>query len=327
MSDEKSTNPLISVVVPLYNGSKYLPKMLESLKNQTYYNFEALFINDFSTDNSADLIKQYAENDQRFILIERTFKGGNAVKGIEYGLPYCKGDYYFFMTQDDFIDSDLFEKAVSKAEETGADIVLPDYCFYRENAQSRKASKYPINGDYSQILPSREAFYLSLNWQIGGFSLRKMDLVKEVGVKADYFNSCEFYTRLNYLRANKIAFCNSMFYYRKDNNDAINVGCPYYMFDVFKTDLMLLNELIINNFSRKQISTRLKRIIKDITHWRKDYKKSYTSYNEEQRKYVYDLIKSCEKEVFYLCLKRLDFMNLLLYFSKIFRNQIKEIYD
>ena len=316
--------PLISVLIPVYNGAKYLPKAIQSLQAQTYKNFEVIFIDDLSTDTSAEIIQNVSQTDSRFKYIKREYKGGNAVKGIVYGLPYCQGDYFFFMSQDDFIDDDMFEKAIEKALETGAEVVLPDWCFYIENTPVKKASLYPLNGDYSQILPPKGAFYLSLDWQIGGFCLRKMDLVKRVGVKADYFNSCEFYFRLGYLNANKIAFCNSMFYYRKDNPNAINVGTPHYMFDVFKTDLMLFKVLVDNGYSKKQISKRLNRLIKNITHWRKDYNSNKENYTPEQRNSIVNIISECEKELLDYCIKLKDIKNLFLYFTKIIRNKIKD---
>ena len=59
-------NPLISVLVPVYNGQKFLPKLIDSLENQTYTNFEVIMVDDFSTDKSTQIILDQQAKDSRF---------------------------------------------------------------------------------------------------------------------------------------------------------------------------------------------------------------------------------------------------------------------
>lgn len=285
---------LISVLVPVYNGEKFLPQLIDTLKNQTYKNFEVIFVDDISTDNSAQIILEIANQDDRFKYIKRTTKGKDAGTGIEYGLPYCTGDYYFYMSHDDFIDLDMFEKGVQKIKETNADVVICNACFYEEGKEIKNFSKYPLNNDYSQELSPKEAFYLSLDWQIGGFGFRKMDIVKKVGIIPTYFNSCEYYGICQLLLANKIVFCDSMFYYRSDNSEAITrKKNPYYYIEIFMQDVLLLEVLLKNDFTDKQKLIRLKTLVKRIKKWYKYYLKNCHCYSKEQCLYFKKILNIC----------------------------------
>lgn len=79
-------NPLIGVVVPIYNVEKYLKECLDSIINQTYKNLKILLINDGSTDNSLDIAKQYAIKDNRIMIINKQNGGVGSARnaGIDY---------------------------------------------------------------------------------------------------------------------------------------------------------------------------------------------------------------------------------------------------
>ena len=77
--------PLVSIVVPVYNGEKYLEETLNILKNQTYKNFEVIMVDDISTDNSVQILEKFANEDERFKLIKRKTwisVAGNCLHGI-----------------------------------------------------------------------------------------------------------------------------------------------------------------------------------------------------------------------------------------------------
>lgn len=303
------TKPLISILIPIYNGEKYLEKTLQSIKQQTFKSFEVLLIEDFSTDSSKQIIQTFIDDDKRFILIERTQKGGTAAKGIEYGLPYCKGKFFFYMSQDDFIEDDLLEQMLYKQQETDADVVIPTcYEYYGEN-DIKKISAYPTTK--TQSLTPEEAFYLSLDWSIVGNSLRKMKLVKKIGISADYFNSCEYFGRLNYLYANKIVFCDSKFYYRKNNECAITKGLSWYMIDILKTDIMLYKVLQTINIEPKKVEKRFKEIIKSLKRWNKIIRKKNILFNNKQNNYIKNMYIECCDDIAKICIKNKKIMTLV----------------
>lgn len=107
----KSNTPKISVVMSCYNRAEYSKLAIESILNQTYKDFEFIIIDDCSTDNTADVIQEYADKDERIVFIKN-----NANKGLIYslnlGLEIAKGEYIARMDDDDISMPTRFEKQV-----------------------------------------------------------------------------------------------------------------------------------------------------------------------------------------------------------------------
>ena len=117
-----------SVIVPIYNSEKYIKKCLDSLVNQTFKNIEIILVNDGSTDNSEDIIKQYLK-DKRIIYLKK--ENGGQASARNLGLSKAKGDYISFIDSDDYVDLDMFEKLNECAFDN--DIILSDYYYTKEN--------------------------------------------------------------------------------------------------------------------------------------------------------------------------------------------------
>lgn len=94
------TEPLVSIVIPVYNAEKYLNDTIESIQNQTYKNWEAIFVDDCSKDNSCSIIKKYMDQDKRIKLLENKVNVGAAVSR-NNGIKYSKGKYICFIDSDD----------------------------------------------------------------------------------------------------------------------------------------------------------------------------------------------------------------------------------
>ncbi|WP_278321641.1 glycosyltransferase [Clostridium botulinum] len=103
-----SINSLISVIMPVYNGEKYLKESIESIMNQTYKNFEFIIINDGSTDNSLNIINEYAERDSRIKVISRENKGISY--SLNEGISASKGEYIARMDADDICMPERFDE-------------------------------------------------------------------------------------------------------------------------------------------------------------------------------------------------------------------------
>lgn len=315
--------PLLSIQVPIYNAEKYIPKLIDCLSNQTYKNIEVVLVEDFSTDNSYQLLKDYAEKDSRFKVIKRDTKGGTAATGIEYSLPYCNGKYFFYMSQDDFIDYDLIEKCVKKAEENDADIVLVNTQLYKEGEPLNFAQKYPIDKNYDSIISGEDAFYESLTWNIGAFALRRRDVIEKCPTIANYYNDCECSYRKQYLFAKKIMFCDTNFYYRQDNNDAITKKINYFTFDILTTDILLLKILIERKYSRKKILKRLKQIIRGFGSWKRTFIQKYDNFNEEQKTYIKNTLINARKDLYSIIKEQKYIAGYILMLSSDIRIKIK----
>ena len=115
MEDKK-----ISIIIPVYNVGKYLDKNIESLLNQTYTNFEAVYVDDGSTDDSLSIIKKYASKDKRIKVIHIDNHGVSHARNT--GLDAVTGDYVTFVDGDDYVDKDYLEYLISLVENDDLEI-------------------------------------------------------------------------------------------------------------------------------------------------------------------------------------------------------------
>lgn len=102
----KSNNiePVVSIIIPIYNVEKYLSKCLDSVVNQTYTNLEIILVNDGSTDNSLEIAKKYEKKDNRIKILSETNHGLSAARN--FGLRHVTGDYITFIDSDDYVSND-----------------------------------------------------------------------------------------------------------------------------------------------------------------------------------------------------------------------------
>ena len=111
----------VSVIIPVYNAQKYLRECLDSVANQTLDNIEIICINDGSTDNSLSILDEYAQKDNRFIILSKENGGSAAARNV--GLSKAKGDYIYFVDNDDLIAEDTFEIFTKVADRDVLDVV------------------------------------------------------------------------------------------------------------------------------------------------------------------------------------------------------------
>ncbi len=116
----------ISIIVPIYNSEKYLNKCIDSLINQTEKNIEIILVNDGSTDNSEEIIKEY--KDKRIKYYKNKNQGIGKTRN--FGIEQATGSYIMFVDSDDYIEKNACEKMYNKAVNENLDVVLCD--FYKE---------------------------------------------------------------------------------------------------------------------------------------------------------------------------------------------------
>jgi len=114
--------PKVSVIIPVYNVEKYLRECLDSILSQTFKDFEVICVDDGSTDASVDILREYADNDDRFIILKQANQGAAVARN--YGMSIAKGKYLLFLDSDDVFSEMLLEKSVAKAEFFDADITI-----------------------------------------------------------------------------------------------------------------------------------------------------------------------------------------------------------
>ena len=119
--------PLVSIIVPVYNGEKTIERCLRSIQNQSYSNIEVLVVNDGSSDHTDRIIKKYAQRDSRFRYIEKENSGVSDSRNV--AMEQAKGDYFQFVDGDDWLVKQATEEFVNTALTYGCDMVISD--FYR----------------------------------------------------------------------------------------------------------------------------------------------------------------------------------------------------
>ena len=112
----------LSIIVPVYNVEKYLPKCLESLIKQTLKDIEIICVNDGSMDNSLAILKEFASKDSRIRIIDNQHQG--VAKTRNTGIEQSTGEYIGFVDSDDYIDLDFFEKLYNSATKSNSDIAI-----------------------------------------------------------------------------------------------------------------------------------------------------------------------------------------------------------
>ena len=142
--------PAISVIIPIYNVEKYLRRCLDSVKNQTFQDWEAICVNDGSPDNSAAILAEYAAQDARFKIIDK--KNGGLSDARNAGMAVASGDYVLYLDSDDFIHPQTMEIAYSLAVRDKSDIVSFTYDrIYRPQLMMRHMLKM----DTDNVVPRR----------------------------------------------------------------------------------------------------------------------------------------------------------------------------
>ncbi|MGL5550350.1 MAG: glycosyltransferase family 2 protein [Culicoidibacterales bacterium] len=117
--------PLVSVIVPVYNVAQYLPKCLDSIVNQTYRNLEIILVNDGSTDNSLEIIHEYAKKDSRIMVIDQ--ENGGPSEARNNAIEQLNGQFILFVDSDDTIKPDYCVNLVDAIVKTNSDIVCCGY--------------------------------------------------------------------------------------------------------------------------------------------------------------------------------------------------------
>ncbi len=116
------TEPVISIIVPVYNVEKYLRQCMDSIVNQTFRDVEIICVNNGSTDSSPEILAEYAEKDARVQVVHK--KNGGIASARNAGMERVRGKYLLFIDSDDYVSPDLCAKTFRKAEETGAEMTL-----------------------------------------------------------------------------------------------------------------------------------------------------------------------------------------------------------
>ena len=200
--------PKVSVLVAVYNAVPFLPACLDSLTSQTHRDIQIICVDDASTDGSLSILNDYARRDNRVEVVHLEENGGQA-HARNCGLKQADGDIICMVDADDWLSADALEKLVAAFDEQ-TDCVLFDLRFeYADHGA-------PYQMPHFDILTGKDAFKLSLTWQIHGLYGIRAAIHKAY----PYDETCRSYsddntTRIHYLNSRRVRCCSGVYHYRQ----------------------------------------------------------------------------------------------------------------
>lgn len=127
-------NPLVSIIIPVYNREDLIGETLASVLAQTYQNWECIVVDDGSTDNTKSVVQKYVDTDPRFKLVDRPDyhkSGGNGARN--YGFEISNGDLVLWFDSDDIMDKQKLAIQVRHQIKSGADVAICQTLYFKED--------------------------------------------------------------------------------------------------------------------------------------------------------------------------------------------------
>lgn len=210
----------VSIILPVYNVAGYLPQCLDSILAQEHTNWEAILVDDGSTDTSGEICNDYAAKDPRFRVIHQSNAGAANAKNA--GLEAVSGAYVAFLDSDDYVEPNWLSKMLDTMESTGSDVVecsfTKEYLGFGEpgNAGDYGAAEFDAESYLAQYL---DVWTNSLFWN----KLYRADLTKSIRFRRE--RRCiddEFYTYKVVSGAGKIVrIPDALYHYRQRKSSAM----------------------------------------------------------------------------------------------------------
>ncbi len=246
-----SREPKVSIIVPVYNVAPYLRQCLDSLLQQTLKEIEILCVNDGSTDDSLQILEEYAEQDKRLIVISQENKGSSVARN--FALQEARGKYILFVDSDDWIDSSLCEKAYMTAEKHQTDIVLFDYFmvpFGKKKLKPRREFDLPANEllelDATKIVFKTPTYIWNKLYRTE--FLRQNDLLFPEGLVSED----TYFTFIMWMKAQTLVYMpECLYFYRTGRPSSVVTSQGYKYLDIIQIYKMITVFLEKNNLVSK----------------------------------------------------------------------------
>lgn len=176
------STPFISVVIPTYNAAKFLREALDSLLAQTFTDWEAICVNDGSTDGSLSILQEYAAKDTRFRILDAP--NGGYGKAMNRGLDAAEGEYLAILEPDDFTPRHAYKALAAAARQYNADVVRGEACYFFEgNGYERTYYSHQQNHTYYRLFAPREETILLSKSPHTWTCLYRLSFLRKSGIR------------------------------------------------------------------------------------------------------------------------------------------------
>ncbi|MSS20121.1 glycosyltransferase family 2 protein [Pseudoramibacter porci] len=220
--------PLITVIVPVYNVEKYLNDCVQSIVSQTYRNLEIILVDDGSPDNCGKICDNLAKEDSRIKVIHK--KNGGLSDARNAGINIATGKYITFIDSDDFIFADMIKSFVNCAEENHADLVSAQHvrCEQDDNYKEFNFNRWSYSDVQQHVIHGnnegmRQFLYSNDIGTAAWSKLYKRSLFKDVRYPYGKYHEDTYTTYKLVALCNTIVSLNQPLYvYRKNNASIMN---------------------------------------------------------------------------------------------------------
>ena len=217
--------PLVTIIVPVYNVEPYLGQCLESIRTQTYSHFQCILVNDGSTDGSGAICRTAAAGDTRFVLVEQKNAGVSEARNA--ALELAEGEYLQFADGDDYLAPEATATFVHTAQATGCDLAVSH--FIRLSGQRRAQRGHIKTGgvmtrqEYAGHMVKAPAnYYYGVLWN--KFYRRSMVEASHLRFQKDVSWCEDFLFNLDYIACARLiaSIPQPLYYYRKREDSLVN---------------------------------------------------------------------------------------------------------
>lgn len=234
----------ISVLITVYNKGQYLDQCIDSVVKQNYQNWELILVDDGSTDNSLAIAQKWLDKDTRIRLVQQDHQGACAARNRVIEL--ARGDYYFFLDADDFLNKDCLSKLHQAIKEEKVDVAAANYYILRDGwfyfhlvRKEYYQKKFSIK-DWFSKMPNHTENGNDLVFVCLWGKLFSKKLFTNLLIPKDKKIDDAYTTWKLYLQANAIVYCNFEGYcYRTNESSLINTVKKFTVEDVEEQFAML----------------------------------------------------------------------------------------
>lgn len=249
--------PLVSIIVPIYNGELYIQKCLDSILVQTYKNIEVVIINDGSTDGSINYLEKYSDERIRYFNIEN--QGVSVARN--YGIDKSNGEYLLFIDVDDYVNEDIVEKLVNLVENDTTFVFCDNFEVWTDRTDTRTL----FNNLNKEL--RREDVIKEIASGKAGLVCSKLISKKVVADNKIYFDGnlkvgedqLFFLQVANYCKTFKYVK-EPLYFYDRTNESSSTIKYQFNLIENFMYLYMKTEEFFINNYLE---SDSFKRILGD----------------------------------------------------------------
>jgi glycosyltransferase involved in cell wall biosynthesis len=252
-----NSEPLVSVIVPVYNVEKYIKECLDSISNQTYRNIEIIVVDDGTPDNSGKIAEECAHNDKRIKVVHQENSGVSAARNT--GLDLANGEYIIFVDSDDYLHPDYSEYMLDLIRFTKSDIAVS------LNMYNEYASKQIVSDRFEVYSPAMalQAIYLFRMGVAVWNKIFRRDFIEKFHLRFNtklWFGEGTSFNVFCFNRAARIGAGLRRVYFQRNNPESAvrkfkleSWECGFRALEYQKTDLtksgILINRTVADSFN------------------------------------------------------------------------------